>query len=184
MSILGKRLKTMRLEKKLTLETLASRAGVTKGFLSQVEAGSKGPSVSTLLRITQALDVPLSACFNPSKKVDTSFSLVRKKQRKAFERIGSRFGVEYQTVAHKKQRKNMEPFIMSPPLVTPTEYFQHPGDEMILVLNGRLRVWLDQKKFDLSEGDCIYFDGAVPHRTQSLGKSRSHALLVISVGSI
>lgn len=35
---------------------MAAKVGVTKGFLSQVEHGTKGPSIPTLLKIATALD--------------------------------------------------------------------------------------------------------------------------------
>jgi transcriptional regulator with XRE-family HTH domain len=184
MSDLGSRLKSIRLSKKLTLERLASKSGVTKGFLSQVESGAKGPSVSTLLRIAQALDVSLSSCFDDLNSRNTAVSVVRKNERKSFERVGSQYGFEYEAIAYRKQKKKMEPFIMSPPLSVPTEHFQHPGDEMIFVISGRLRVWLKNKPIDLNAGDCIYFDATVPHRSQSLGKMRGKALLVISVDDV
>jgi mannose-6-phosphate isomerase-like protein (cupin superfamily) len=165
----------------MTLERLATQAGVTKGFLSQVESGAKGPSVSTLLKIAQALDVSLSSCFHDSNSRDTSVSIVRKNERKHFERFGTKYGFEYEAIAYHKARKRMEPFIMSPPFSATTESFHHSGEEMILVLSGKLRVWLKNKPYDLSAGDCIYFDSSVPHRSQSLGKRRCKALLVISV---
>lgn len=140
----------------------------------------KGPSVSTLLRISQALKVPISNLFQSNDRAEKLFSLVRRHQRKSFERAGSKFGANYETLAHNKAHKGMEPFVMSPPQTAPTEYFQHPGEEMLFVLSGRMRVWLKNKVLDLNKGDCVYFDGTIPHRTQSLSKARCSALLIIS----
>jgi mannose-6-phosphate isomerase-like protein (cupin superfamily) len=136
-----------------------------------------------LLKVAQALDISLSSCFHGENSRDTSVSVVRKNERKRFERFGTKYGFEYEAIAYHKGKKVMEPFIMSPPFSAQTEAFRHPGEEMILVLSGKLRVWLKNKAYDLSAGDCIYFDSSVPHRSQSLGKKRCKALLVISVDS-
>ena len=57
---IGKKLKELRLQKELTLEDLASRSELTKGFLSQVEAPGMavGISLSTLFLIAEALEIP------------------------------------------------------------------------------------------------------------------------------
>ena len=52
---IGKNLKELRLSQDLTLEELASRSELTKGFLSQVERNLTSPSISTLEDILEAL---------------------------------------------------------------------------------------------------------------------------------
>ena len=56
---LGERLAALRRERGLSLTALALKAGVTKGFLSLVERGRKAPSISTLLRLSQAYAIPV-----------------------------------------------------------------------------------------------------------------------------
>ena len=45
---IGKKIKELRLRNNLTLEELASRSELTKGFLSQVERDLTSPSIATL----------------------------------------------------------------------------------------------------------------------------------------
>jgi transcriptional regulator with XRE-family HTH domain len=45
----------------LTLRSLASKSGVSSSMISDVERGTKSPTISTLAALAQALDVPLSA---------------------------------------------------------------------------------------------------------------------------
>ena len=52
---IGRKLKQLRIRNDLTLEELASRSELTKGFLSQVERNLTSPSVSTLEDILEAL---------------------------------------------------------------------------------------------------------------------------------
>ena len=50
-------LKAIRLQKGLSVRTLATRAGMSYTFLSNVENGKADPSLSTLRRLAKALDV-------------------------------------------------------------------------------------------------------------------------------
>ena len=50
-SQIGKNIKALRLSQKQTLESLAAKAGITKGYLSKVENSDKAPPISTLIVI-------------------------------------------------------------------------------------------------------------------------------------
>jgi DNA-binding XRE family transcriptional regulator len=54
------RLKALRKWRGLTQDRLAAEAGVTQGFLSDLEARRRAPSHSTLEKLATVLDVPLS----------------------------------------------------------------------------------------------------------------------------
>jgi len=54
------RLKALRKWRGLTQDRLAAEAGVTQGFLSDLEARRRAPSHSTLEKLAAVLDVPLS----------------------------------------------------------------------------------------------------------------------------
>jgi len=58
---IGGRVRTLRTELQMTLPTLAERAGLSKGLLSKLENGEdSNPSLGTLYKIAEALDVTLS----------------------------------------------------------------------------------------------------------------------------
>lgn len=63
MERVGPRLRKLRHDRGMTLESVADKAGVTKGFLSLAERGKTRVSVPTLLRICDALDVRLGTLF-------------------------------------------------------------------------------------------------------------------------
>lgn len=68
---LYKRMKRLRKSKKLTQRELASLAEVSQGFISLCEQGKQTPSLRTLGRIAESLDIP------PQQLIDS-----RKKRRK------------------------------------------------------------------------------------------------------
>lgn len=177
---LAARLRMLRLERGFTLAAMAMKTGTTKGFLSQVERGIKAPSIATLLRIAQVLEVSVAALFQSGAKPDPVYSLVRAHERKKYAREGSLYGYHYEAIAFRKAIKKMEPFIVSPPFRAPRKLFNHDGDEMILVLSGRIQVNLADEVIVLKPGDCLYFDASTPHCSRSLGKKLSHALVVVS----
>ncbi len=64
---IGNKIKELRISNDLTLQELASRSELTKGFLSQVERNLTSPSISTLEDILEALGTNLSEFFQEDK---------------------------------------------------------------------------------------------------------------------
>jgi transcriptional regulator with XRE-family HTH domain len=177
---LGKRLRELRLDHSLSLAALAQATGLTKGFLSLVEHGRKAPSISTLLRLSQVFKMSMGGLLGEPKAKEPAYSLVRTGERRKYAREGSLYGYRYEAVAFRKGDKRMEPFIVSPPLRAPRKFFRHEGDEMVFVLSGQVEIQLDKDRMLLVPGDCLYFDAATPHRSQSVGGERAMTLVVVT----
>ena len=62
-SKVGERIKSLRHRKKLTLEQLASEAGISPILLSKIETGSGSPSLSAVSRIAKSLQTSLKYFF-------------------------------------------------------------------------------------------------------------------------
>ena len=60
---LGLRVKEFRKQKKLTQEKLAETIGVDNGYISKLEVGQNFPSITTLEKIADVLDVELYELF-------------------------------------------------------------------------------------------------------------------------
>ncbi|HHV93565.1 MAG TPA: helix-turn-helix transcriptional regulator [Firmicutes bacterium] len=59
--MLGERIRTFREKRGLTLQEVASRSGLSRSYLSEIENGKKQPSVKTLEALAAALNVALDA---------------------------------------------------------------------------------------------------------------------------
>lgn len=64
----GSRVRTLRKKRDLTQEKLAEAADLSVNFISFVERGIKSPSLASMERIAQALNVPIMELFNFSEE--------------------------------------------------------------------------------------------------------------------
>lgn len=62
--LLGKRIKILREEAGLTQEKLAERCGISLDYLGKIEVNINKPGFKTLIKISNALDVPLKSLFD------------------------------------------------------------------------------------------------------------------------
>ena len=65
--VIGDRLKELRARKKMTQGDIEKRTGLLRCYISRVENGATVPSVSTLEKLAQALEVPLYRLFHEGK---------------------------------------------------------------------------------------------------------------------
>src|SRR5262245_8386538 len=76
---LGARIRSLRRARGQTLRGLADQAGVTESFLSQVEREVASPSIATVRRIAQALDLTIAELF---AEEPTAGRVVRREDRR------------------------------------------------------------------------------------------------------
>lgn len=60
----GKRIKTLREAKDMTVNKLANTAGISQSFLRDIELGNKNPTIETISYFCDALNITLSDFFN------------------------------------------------------------------------------------------------------------------------
>ena len=183
--LIAQNIKIFRKRKRITLEKLEAMTGLTKGYLSKIERSKKAPPYSTLNRIAVALGVDPSFLLGEDliNLEDIRISFARRGEGRKVETIGSLsegslYGYGYEAIAFDKPGKNMEPYIIEPAFGEEA-MFQHEGEELIYVLEGRHEFIYGEKKFMMEKGDSVYFDSAIPHTGRSIGKKKAKLLAIM-----
>ncbi len=60
----GQRIRALRVQRGLSQEELALRAGITPAYLGMVERGEKNPTLLTVEKVCNALGISLEQCFS------------------------------------------------------------------------------------------------------------------------
>lgn len=154
---IGKKIKELRLQNDLTLEDLASRSELTKGFLSQLERNLTSPSISTLEDILEALGTNLSDFFREDKEEQIVFST-----KDFFVDTKDEYQIEW--IIPNAQKNEMEPILLTlKPYGTSHEMESHQGEEFGYVLKGSVTLVRDNKKYKLKAKDTFYINGKKNH---------------------
>ena len=59
----GERLRELRQERGMSMRALARASGLSANALSMIERGRTSPSVSTLYKLSEAMEIPITAFF-------------------------------------------------------------------------------------------------------------------------
>jgi DNA-binding XRE family transcriptional regulator/quercetin dioxygenase-like cupin family protein len=181
---IGAQVRRIRLETGQTLAEMAARAGISKAMLSKIENAQTSCSLTTLARLADALDVPVTALF---RGADTEREAVFTPAGAGARIVarGTRVGHDYTLLgALRGPHKRMEAH-----LVTLTErseefpLFQHPGTELLYMLEGEMVYGHGESAYTMRPGDALQLDGEGVHGPQQLVDLPIRFLSIVAYGN-
>ena len=182
--IIGENLKRLRLERNLSLGHLSGQSGVSKVMLSQIEKGTSNPSINTIWKIADALQVPYTALLDRNVDHGAVISL----SELAMQKLDNDEGTLC-CYYHNTQSRNFELFLMTmnPGASHISEGHSERTDEYIVVIKGSLRITLDADDdvhgrgcdvHNLRTGDSISFHSNKIHTYHNPGKALSKLMII------
>lgn len=152
-----------------SLHEVAERSGLSPAMISKIEHGQTSPSLRTLARLSDALEIPVTALFRGLEE-ERDASFVKAGEGIELVRLGTRHGHRYELLAAAKgTQRRVQPFLVT--LTSDSEsfpLFQHDGVEFLYVLDGRLDYGYGRTTYPLGPGDSLMFDGGVSHGPERL----------------
>ncbi|SFJ02161.1 helix-turn-helix domain-containing protein [Jannaschia pohangensis] len=155
---LGHLIRKRRKQLGLTLQALCDDAGLSVGYLSQVERSQATPSLGTLAQIAQGLSVGLEYFIATPRPAD---SLSRNGARPQFSIDGS--SILYEAVSADFPGAELSCYILHVPPGYASEVVCHEGEEIIFLLEGEITQTLGGQSFILQRGDSLHYSGSTPH---------------------
>jgi transcriptional regulator with XRE-family HTH domain len=174
---LGPRIRALRQARNVTLKELAERAGVTESFLSQVEREVTSPSIASVQRIARALGLAIAELFVEGTPRGR---LVRRagRRRIAYPGLGA---VDEFLTSDMNGRLQVIVSTIEPGGGTGEEAYVHDSDEeVVVVLSGRLELWVADERHLLEEGDSISYSSRLPHRNVNPGEGPAVVLFCVT----
>ncbi|HEY7012921.1 MAG TPA: XRE family transcriptional regulator [Streptosporangiaceae bacterium] len=173
----GTTLRALREQRALTIASLARQVGISAAAISQIEAGTVQPSVTTLRKLAAALGVPVFRFFLPADAA--AASLVRRAERKT---LGlARTGARYELLTPSLQgRLEVMEITMDPGQASAPERISHPGEECLVIIKGHGVLELGDDIIDMRTGDAATFQASLPHRLRNAGQRPLSALSAIT----
>ena len=172
---IGERIRSLRQLSALTQEELAERAGLTKGFISQVERDRTSISLDSLVQILDAIGENISDFFADSEEKDIVY---RKEDRVEIEKKGVS---SFELLVPGSTNKKMEAVMV---LLKPGEGTEieepHEGDEMGFILGGRIEIQLGMKTYKAKKGECFYFAAEKDHALTNIGSRDAIVIWITS----
>lgn len=166
----GKRIMTERKNKNLTIKDVAAMSGISPSMISQIENDKGNPSLNTLKALAQAIGVEVGTFFTDESDHFNN-PVVRSSERPIMSK-SSEF-TTYQLSSGNIDRFCVYYNVLVPGGSTVNFPEHHPanatGDEFGYLLEGKLRVEIEDQIYILNPGDSIYIDATKHHSSTNIG---------------
>lgn len=177
----GEKLQALRQARKLSLDELSRRAGVSKSMLSQIERNQSNPTVAVLWRLANALGVELADFLATGREqpnapaimlmTDYATPVIRSPDRKC----------ELKILAPIEQAGRVEWYKLSiePGGVLASEAHESGSREHLTVFSGHMMVRSADAEQKVGPGETARYRVDVQHAIANTGKGIATALLVV-----
>ncbi|MFO7728430.1 MAG: XRE family transcriptional regulator [Desulfonatronovibrio sp.] len=175
---IAKRLRGLREAMDFTHDHMAGEIGLPAEKVKLYESGTAEIPVSYLFEVAKLCKVDLTVLVSGSEAHLNNYALVRKGRGMNVER---RQDYDYKSLAYGFSGRRMEPFVVTVPPRNESElsFNEHPGQEFIYILKGKLEVRLNDKILVLEPGDSLYFTSRTPHALRGLENQDAEFIDVI-----
>lgn len=173
----GYRLRILREERNVSMRSLARRSGLSANALSMIERGLTSPSVSTLTKLANALEVPIMAFFRQEPERQ-SVVLCKADDRNHIDfpkGFWEGLGSEFFSGRLEAFLLNLENGGSSGP-----HGMIHTGYEFIFCLEGKIEYEVDGQLYQLETGDSLIFQANLLHRWHNRWDKISRLIVLIA----
>jgi transcriptional regulator with XRE-family HTH domain len=174
----GESLRRLRNERGLSLEKLAQIAGVSRAMLGQIELGQSTPTITTLWKISRALDVPFSALLS-GKQAHGTMLLRASQTRRLTNEKGTFISRALFPLGGPRRVEFYELRLAAG--AEENAVAHSPGTVETLAINrGQMEVRVRGQTYSLGEGDVLVFEADEPHVYRNMADSETLAYLVMT----
>ena len=173
----GQKIRFLREENGLSLRNLSKLSGLSIHALSKIESREVSPTISSLHKLSIALNVLITDLFKQEARKFAIFTskndgLKIQSEGMAIEDLGS--GLPYQ---------QLEPFCMLIDAETgnSSDPAIHSGEEFVYCLDGEIEYFVEDQKFHLKPGDSLLFKATQPHSWNNPGASQAKLLMIFQI---
>lgn len=187
-TIVGSKIRGIRESKNLSIEEISERSGLSVDQILSIENDQNLPSLGPLIKIARALGVRLGTFMDDNDALGPVITRAKDRERDSSISFSNgaadaRKHMEYHPLAQQKAGRHMEPFVIE---INPSDEnnFQlsaHEGEEFIYVMEGQLEIDYGKEKYQLSEGDSIFYDSIVKHHVHGLPGKSAKILAVVYI---
>jgi transcriptional regulator with XRE-family HTH domain len=170
----GDRIRSARRKAKLSQQELAKMSNISINTLSLLERGMTSPTIATLQKLADTLNVELSSFFLFSK-IEQHVFFSKASKREPIH-ITEGYFYELNPGSILPSFKPLE--IQVNPDSSSGKMVKHEGFEFLYCIENELLVMISDLSYLLEEGDSIFFNATLPHRWQNMTDELTKIIMI------
>lgn len=174
---ISEKIRFLRKAHKLSIRVLAQKAGLSPNTISLIESNATSPTVATLQTIANVFDVPLAAFFT---NADQEAEIILIKAQDQSKQVTPGVSVSVFPGNVLNQRVRVMHFTINPGMSSGNESLVHPGDELVICMQGELEYVVQDRIYRLKQHDSLAFKANLPHAWTNRSQADCRFLVLIT----
>lgn len=158
-------LKKFRAERRLSLDDLAARSGVSRAALSQIESARTNPTLAVLWKIAVGLEIPFHDLLGTSG--DEPVRVLKAGDTLPLKSADGRTETRLLSPGGASSDLEVYELRLQPKAIHRSDPHAKGTTETIVVLTGALRLTVGNASYDLGVGDSVFFRADVAHEYEN-----------------
>ncbi|WP_338754530.1 XRE family transcriptional regulator [Bacillus sp. FJAT-52991] len=175
--LIGKNFADIRKKRRLSLDQTAELTGVSKGMLAQIEKGNTNPTVTTLWKIANGLNVSFSAFM---KEEAAQITQIKKDELQPLVDDQGNYLVYSLFPFHPDKQFEIFFVELKPGFTHEADEHNPTSEEYVLVSEGHLTMEIRGEDYSLHKGEALHFQAKDKHLYKNMTKEMTTFFVVIS----
>ncbi len=177
--LIGENILRFRNQQNITLNVLAERSGVSKAMLSQIESNKVNPTVATVWKIAQGLEVEINELLKGSPEPARIFTVSKSHDIVTLDTDEKGLHIRVLSPLSMAEDLEMYMLIFEPEGSLVSEPHFPKTEEYITVIEGSVLVKAGVNISDLHKGDFLRYHCDVAHSIENTGNTEAVVHMVV-----
>ena len=177
---LGKTIQRLRKAYNLSLGELSEQSGVAKSIISQIERNETNPTLSTVIRLSRALDTTVDEVL----RGETSSLFIEHQTKSGIPMLESQDGLCRLAIVGPLSLVDSfqwYDFYAKPKGVLESEPHPQGTIEHLYIVSGELEITTGTETKTGKPGEALRYRADVPHKIVNVGQGEAHAVMVLAL---
>ena len=179
---IGEIIKEIRKDKQMTLKILSEKSGVSKAMLSQIESAKVNPTISTVWKISNGLDVEINDLTRVVSIKTRNFTLTKSADIIIADPLEGEEGVQIKDLTSIDDTiEDMELYLMTfekGKKLNSEPHFKG-AKEFLTLLEGTVTVTAGKNVIQMNNGDFLSYHSDIEHSIENTGEKKAVLHLVL-----
>ena len=174
--LIAENLKRLREERKLSLENVAKKTGISRSMLSQMERGDVNPTISTVWKIANGLKISFTELISRAQK---DFEVIDKAEVQPLLEDGGKYRNFPMFQFDSTSRLEIYYIELDKTAFLKADAHPEGTQEFITAFSGKVKIEVDGERLEISDGCSARFKADRPHSYENIGGGICRLSMVI-----
>ncbi|MBQ9992084.1 MAG: helix-turn-helix transcriptional regulator [Firmicutes bacterium] len=177
--LIGKNIQAKRKERRMSLEALSKRCGVSKSMLSQIEQDKTNPTIITAWKIAKTLSMSIEELME--NKDGALIEVIKNEDAPTMSTNDNKGYLKVNSPMDTIEETELYTVHLEPKGINASEAHAPGAVEFLYIIEGEVKVTAGDHAAVLQPGDTARYNADIAHSAENIGDKEAKMFLVVNI---